>query len=413
MKLLRSTLIAPLALAALAAACSDNSTSPSGGNGNVVVKLTDAPFSTDSVSRVDIYVVRVDARVATADSAAADSASDAEESSGGWKTIATPNQLYNLLSFQNGATTTLGQTALAAATYNGLRFVIDPTKSSVTLKNGQVLTGTSNPGVKFPSANRSGIKVLLSQPLQVVGGKTTTLIVDFDVNNSFVQRGNSISQNGLLFKPVIRGTVIDAATVDATVRLANATNDTLNFLQSGTALTNGSNIMFDSTSSCSLVNAANPLLSATKFGSTTALTGWPTTALTAGQSYTYLAYHDTTGTHFTVLNTSSFTPAAGSAGLQVFNGSNSATGVDVYVTAPGAALGTPVITNLLADSASSWVSVPAGSDQIRVTATGSTTVLKDYGNFNFTAGQNSVFVLSPPAASDATHTLRGFLVPGC
>jgi len=33
------------------------------------------------------------------------------------------------------------------------------------------------------------------------------MVVDFDVANSFVMRGNSLAQNGLLFKPVIRATV--------------------------------------------------------------------------------------------------------------------------------------------------------------------------------------------------------------
>ena len=35
----------------------------------------------------------------------------------------------------------------------------------------------------------------------------TTTLVDFNVNNSFVQRGSTIAQNGLLFKPVVTATV--------------------------------------------------------------------------------------------------------------------------------------------------------------------------------------------------------------
>jgi hypothetical protein len=33
---------------------------------------------------------------------------------------------------------------------------------------------------------------------------TSTVLIDFDLENSFVMRGNSISQNGLLFKPVVK-----------------------------------------------------------------------------------------------------------------------------------------------------------------------------------------------------------------
>ena len=36
---------------------------------------------------------------------------------------------------------------------------------------------------------------------------TTKVLIDFDVAQSFVLRGNSLAQNGLLFKPVIRGTL--------------------------------------------------------------------------------------------------------------------------------------------------------------------------------------------------------------
>jgi len=173
----------------------------------VVVKLTDAPFLTDSLRSVDIFVVRVEGRVAAADSAEADANLD-DGASGGWRVLASPNTMYDVLALQNGATATLGSTAIAAGTYNGFRLIIDPSKSSVTLKNGVILSGSSSPSVTFPSASRSGIKILLAEPLQVVGDATTTLVVDFDVNNSFVMRGNAIAQNGLLFKPVIKGTMV-------------------------------------------------------------------------------------------------------------------------------------------------------------------------------------------------------------
>src|SRR5207237_4582894 len=105
------------------------------------------------------YVLRVDARQSDADSAAADHAlSDDSSSTGGWKTVATPNAAFNLLSLQNGVAATLGQATLAAGTYNGFRLIIDPTKSSVTLKNGQVLSSTSSASVTCPSARRAGNK---------------------------------------------------------------------------------------------------------------------------------------------------------------------------------------------------------------------------------------------------------------
>ena len=205
---LRKIIVSSIMAAAIAlgAACSSDSLSQ--GSGTLKVQLTDAPFSSDSVSRVDLFVVRVDAKMAESDSAeAARGATDDSAAVSEWKTIATPKQKIELLALRNGAFTELGTQALTAGTYQSFRIVIDPSQSSVTLKNGTVLTSTSSPNVTFPSAARSGIKIVLATPLVVTAGATTTTLVDFDVSQSFVMRGNSINNNGLLFKPVVKATV--------------------------------------------------------------------------------------------------------------------------------------------------------------------------------------------------------------
>lgn len=194
-----------LAVATFLTACSSDSATAVG-RGTIAVHLTDAAFPTDSVSRIDVFVVRIDARMADADSAtAAKGAPDDSAETGGWSTIATPRQLVNILAYQNGVTLPLGHDTVTVGSYQGFRLVIDPSQSSVTLKNGTVLTHSSSPNVTFPSAARSGLKVQLTQPLEVVANQTTTLLVDFVVPESFVMRGNSIAQHGLLFTPVLRG----------------------------------------------------------------------------------------------------------------------------------------------------------------------------------------------------------------
>ncbi|HUX35354.1 MAG TPA: DUF4382 domain-containing protein [Gemmatimonadaceae bacterium] len=197
-----------LSTAAFAVACSSSSPASPSGTGTVAVRLTDAPFLTDSVQSVDVFVIRVDGRVADADSAtAARGASDDSATVGGWTTLATPNTSVNLLAYQNGAALALGSATMPAGNYSGFRLVIDPTRSSVTLKNGMKLTGLSTPGVMFPSASRSGIKIVLAQPVTVTADQTTTVLVDFMVDSSFVMRGATIMQNGLLFKPVIHASM--------------------------------------------------------------------------------------------------------------------------------------------------------------------------------------------------------------
>jgi hypothetical protein len=397
---------------ALVAGCDTSTTGLTSGNaGTMVVRLTDAPFLADSLKSVDIWVVRVDARQSDVDDTQADaSLDDASSTAQGWKTVASPNASVNLLSLQNGVSTVLGQADLAAGMYNGFRLIIDPTKSSVTLKTGQVLSGTSTPSVTFPSASRSGIKIVLTSPVEIKAGTTTQLLVDFNVNDSFVMRGNTIDKNGLLFKPVIKATVTNLALTNANVRLINATNNALNLLQNGTALSGGSNIAFGTASSCSSVNATTPALTITQPPSTTPLTGF-TPTLTAGNSFSFVAYPNSTGAVQFATLSNTFTPASGQAGLRVFNATGGATGLDVFVTAPAAPLGTATIANAVSGVASSFVSVPAGSDQIRITATGSTTVLLDVGTQSFTAGQNMTLVIAPPASGSTT--LRAFLIAGC
>jgi uncharacterized surface anchored protein len=176
------------------------------------VRLTDAPFPFSDVARVDVFVVRVDART----SEPTDAEATDESNTNGWTTVATPNASINLLDLGDGKTTNLGATTLATGTYNGFRLIIDPSKSSMTLADG------TQPAIKFPSAGQSGIKVNLSAPIQLTeNGSVMTL--DFDVGSSFVMRGND-ARNGFIFKPVIRAVAEDiTGSVSGSVHANSAT----------------------------------------------------------------------------------------------------------------------------------------------------------------------------------------------
>jgi hypothetical protein len=181
-------LFAAIAAAAALAACSD-----SDGSGKLTVQMTDAPFPFSEVSAVNVFVVRIDARTTDATTAETEDAT----TSAGWTTIATPNRVVDLMSLQGGVTTNLGTTELSTGTYNAFRLIIDPAQSGVVLKSGAAVN------TSFPSAAHSGIKINLDQPIEITEG-STIMILDFDIGKSFVMKGNSISQNGLNFKPVIR-----------------------------------------------------------------------------------------------------------------------------------------------------------------------------------------------------------------
>ena len=187
--------------------CSDSGLSP--GQGRIAVRLTDAPFPLDSVESIDVFVVRVEAKTeATTEAEAAESIEGASAASDGWVVLATPNASFDLMDLQNGVSVALGEAAVEAGTYRSIRLILDTDQSSVTLKNpAMTLTGTSSPSISFPSAGKSGIKVLFDTPIQVAEGATTLLLLDFDAEQSFVVRGNTIMQNGLLFKPVISASI--------------------------------------------------------------------------------------------------------------------------------------------------------------------------------------------------------------
>ena len=151
-----------------------------------------------------------------------------------------------MLSLRNGTTVNLGSaTSLPVGQYRGFRMIIDTDLSSVTLVNGTVLRGTGSPNIVWPSAGKTGIKIKLADPIAVGsnGGNASIVVIDFDLARSFVLRGSSISQNGLLFKPVIRAVARDiTGSISGTVRSGSATGAvvsgaTIEILKSGTVLT--------------------------------------------------------------------------------------------------------------------------------------------------------------------------------
>jgi hypothetical protein len=198
-----------VAVAGTLAGCSD-SASLSPGQGRIALRLTDAPFPLDQVESIEIFVVRVEAKaeVTTEDDVALD-VEDGDASADGWIVLATPNEAFDLMELRNGVTEFLGDALVPAGEYHSVRLILDTQQSSVTLKNGMILTGTSSPSIVFPSASKTGIKVIFTSPIGVDEGETTDVLLDFDAEESFVLRGNTIEQNGLLFKPVIKAVIQD------------------------------------------------------------------------------------------------------------------------------------------------------------------------------------------------------------
>jgi hypothetical protein len=389
-------------------ACSDDDTTSLGDNGRLTIRLTDAPSLIDSIQRVDIFVLRVDGRLTIASDA--DVAANVDDGgSAGWVSLVTPNASFNLLALRNGTTTTLGDALIPAGTYNAFRIVIDPGKSTVTLKNGRVLTRNSSPGILFPSTNRSAIRIVPSKPVEILGGRTANLIVDFDVNASFVPRGISIGRDGLLFRPLITAAFVDAGVVTATLRLVNLSRTRLTLWQGGDPIADARLIPTDETSKCAVVNTLEPV-TVGELGSPFPLARLAP-ILVPGASYLLVILRDTSDRIRIATLPTRFTAASGRSGLRVFNATGVAAGLDVFVAAVDSALGPATLVDILGDSTSAFVDVPAVRSRIRVTRRGSPGPLVDLPPQDLLPGQRVTLVIFPLARGLSTP--RFFVAPDC
>jgi hypothetical protein len=105
--------------------------------------------------------------------------------------------------------------------------------------------------------------------------------------------------------------------------------------------------------------------------------------------YTVLATNFVASIQPLVLTDDNTAPAAGKVKVRLVHGAPSAPPVDIYVTAPGADItsATPTLTNVAFKAASGYLSVDAGSYQVRITPTGTKTVVIDSGTLVLSAGQ--------------------------
>lgn len=171
-------------VAVLVAGCGGGSSTPI--PGTLGVSLTDAPACGYDAVNVTVNKVRVHQSASAPDTAA------------GWTDITlTPPRKINLLSLNNGALDSLGETPLAAGQYTQLRLVLDPNIGN-GLSNSVVPTGGVETALVTPSAIQSGIKLI--NQFNVVSGQRVDLVLDFDACKSIVLNG----AGHYMLKPVIR-----------------------------------------------------------------------------------------------------------------------------------------------------------------------------------------------------------------
>jgi hypothetical protein len=159
------------------AACSQhNVTSNTTKPGPTQVFLIDAPFPYDQVARVDVYIARV----------AAGTSADTTDGAPG--VIAAPHRTFNLLALGNGAAAKLGEGILLSGQYVQFLITIDGDSSSITLKDGTVLTSRTSPGIDWGGyPGRFSFGLLTDPPIQIADSGAM-VVIDFDLGRSFLAR---------------------------------------------------------------------------------------------------------------------------------------------------------------------------------------------------------------------------------
>jgi hypothetical protein len=177
--------------------CSSDSSSK---NYPLKVNMTDAPGPFDAVN-IDLLSVEVTAN------------------NGQTVMLNTTAGVYNLLEFTNGVSTLIATSTLTNANVKQIRLILGP-------NNTVVVNGISYP-LSTPSAEQSGLKLLVNQTLQA--DIQNSILIDFDANTSVIQTGNGTYK----LKPVLRtvvtaisGTINGSITPIGTLASVTATSST-------------------------------------------------------------------------------------------------------------------------------------------------------------------------------------------
>jgi hypothetical protein len=203
-------------LTAAASSCGREAVEPSTNLTRIL--LTDDPFPYHRVARVDLFVVSVAASLVP-DTGSAN----------GFVTLATPNRHINVLALQNGVTEELGTVTLPSGAITAVRMVIDTDQSSITLKDGTVLTGRSTPGIDWQSsAGRPTLNALIHEQILVpdTGG---VVVIVYDVGKAFIpvqELDPASTDSGFVFSPVLHAAdATRTGSIAGTVRARSSAGD--------------------------------------------------------------------------------------------------------------------------------------------------------------------------------------------
>jgi hypothetical protein len=160
------------------------------GPGKLSLKITDDPFNMSYVESATVTITKVEIRKAGGNNG------------NPFIVLSEDSITLDLSKLRNGITAELFNLVIPQGNYDQIRLYVD--RASLKIKGQPVAYN-----VKVPGGSQTGIKIFISPSLEVGGGLSAELLLDFDLSKSFVMRGNmdhSAGVNGFLFKPCIRAT---------------------------------------------------------------------------------------------------------------------------------------------------------------------------------------------------------------
>jgi hypothetical protein len=159
--------------------------------GHLVIKLTDAPFPFDMIESATVNITKVEIR----------KVGDGEDDGNPYIELPLPEDSdgFNLLELRNGVTADLVDMGIEPGNYDLIRLYVD--EAELKVKEGGEYK------VKVPSGQQTGIKIFMDPALKVVSELTTEVVLDFNLEKSFVLKGNANTPAGIKgfnFKPVVK-----------------------------------------------------------------------------------------------------------------------------------------------------------------------------------------------------------------
>jgi len=148
--------------------------------------LTDAPFPVELMESAEITVTQTDIR-------------QKNSYKNPYINVSADEFTVNLLELTNGQTLELANLEIPVGEYDMIRLFIPNAK--VVLKDGQIFN------LIVPSGAQTGLKIFFKQTILFEQEMPIELLLDFDVNKSFIPLGNINTPAGIKgfnFKPVIK-----------------------------------------------------------------------------------------------------------------------------------------------------------------------------------------------------------------